>query len=85
MRKWPRHALLPTLTAGHYGTSNNGDPGGGRGVYAKRGKPSLFTLAKERGGKLNPQWCEWFMGFPLGWTDIADARSVMPARRHKLK
>ena len=22
------------------------------------------------GGKLNPTWVEWLMGFPLGWTDL---------------
>ena len=22
------------------------------------------------GGKLNPMWVEWLMGFPLGWTDL---------------
>ena len=22
------------------------------------------------GGKLNPTWTEWLMGFPLGWTDL---------------
>jgi hypothetical protein len=27
---------------------------------------SLSALA---GGKLNPQWVEWLMGFPEGWTD----------------
>lgn len=21
-------------------------------------------------GDLNPQWAEWFMGFPIGWTDL---------------
>ena len=24
------------------------------------------------GGKLNPMWVEWLMGFPLGWTDLGD-------------
>lgn len=24
------------------------------------------------GGKLNPTWVEWLMGFPLGWTDLGD-------------
>jgi hypothetical protein len=24
-----------------------------------------------RGGKLNPMWVEWLMGWPLGWTDCA--------------
>jgi len=23
-----------------------------------------------RGGKLNPQWVEWLMGWPSGWTDL---------------
>lgn len=22
------------------------------------------------GGKLNPMWIEWLMGFPIGWTDL---------------
>jgi hypothetical protein len=22
------------------------------------------------GGKLNPQWVEWLLGFPIGWTDL---------------
>lgn len=24
------------------------------------------------GGKLNPMWVEWLMGFPTGWTDLED-------------
>ena len=24
------------------------------------------------GGKLNPTWVEWLMGFPTGWTDLED-------------
>jgi hypothetical protein len=23
-------------------------------------------------GKLNPEWVEWLMGFPVGWTDLED-------------
>jgi len=23
-------------------------------------------------GPLNPAWCEWFMGFPIGWTELED-------------
>ena len=23
-------------------------------------------------GKLNPQWVEWLMGYPVGWTDLKD-------------
>jgi DNA (cytosine-5)-methyltransferase 1 len=24
------------------------------------------------GGRLNPTWVEWLMGFPTGWTDLED-------------
>jgi hypothetical protein len=24
------------------------------------------------GGKLNPMWVEWLMGFPIGWTNLED-------------
>lgn len=41
-----RIPLLPTPTAARFGTSNNGDPGDGRGAYAQKGKPSLSTLAQ---------------------------------------
>ena len=27
-------------------------------------------LAGAVGGQLNPNWVEWLMGFPLGWTDL---------------
>lgn len=27
-------------------------------------------LAKAESGQLNPQWVEWLMGFPTGWTDL---------------
>jgi len=28
------------------------------------------TLAAQVGGKLNPDWVEWLMGWPIGWTDL---------------
>ena len=28
------------------------------------------TLAAQVGGKLNPPWVEWLMGWPTGWTDL---------------
>jgi hypothetical protein len=27
------------------------------------------------GGRLNPTWVEWLMGFPLGWTDLEDSET----------
>jgi len=32
-----------------------------------RGKGNLGEVV---GGKLNPMWVEWLMGFPEGWTDL---------------
>jgi hypothetical protein len=29
------------------------------------------NLNDQIGGKLNPMWVEWLMGWPLGWTDCA--------------
>jgi hypothetical protein len=34
---------------------------------ALRNEPSLASIA---GGKLNPTWVEWLMGWPLEWTDL---------------
>ena len=33
---------------------------------SKRNTP---TLAAQVGGHLNPDWVEWLMGWPIGWTD----------------
>lgn len=71
MQKWAGHrALLPTLTATRYGSTNNGCPKDGRENYATAGTPSLDTLAVTGGGTLSPTWCEWFMGFPRGWVTL---------------
>ena len=32
-----------------------------------RGKSNLGEVV---GGQLNPDWVEWLMGLPVGWTDI---------------
>ena len=38
----------------------------------------IITLEEKKamqagnGGRLNPMWVEWLMGFPLGWTDLED-------------
>jgi DNA (cytosine-5)-methyltransferase 1 len=38
----------------------------------KSGKTQKYgdTLPNVVGGKLNPTWVEWLMGWPLGWTDL---------------
>lgn len=38
--------------------------------HGQRGLPAAVHRAGGT-GKLNPQWVEWLMGFPPGWTDCA--------------
>lgn len=35
-------------------------------------------LQTEVGGTLNPDWVEWLMGFPIGWTDIGMQNRIFP-------
>lgn len=50
--------LLPTPNAQN--AKANGE------IHGEGGQ-SLDVLV---GGRLNPTWVEWLMGFPLGWTDL---------------
>jgi hypothetical protein len=55
-------ARLPTLAARDYRSPNAKS-------YAERGGGKKGEqLPNAVGGPLNPEWCEWFMGFPIGWT-----------------
>lgn len=47
-----------------------------RNYSGKTGKHVQMTLRRavtweNRTGKLNPQWVEWLMGFPIGWTELS--------------
>jgi len=44
-------------------------------MHKDRGYPSEYDrneipLAAQVGGPLNPDWVEWLMGWPIGWTDL---------------
>lgn len=58
----PTHLRLrmPTLTA----HDSKGCAGPGQ---LRRNSPGVSGAV---GGPPNPTWCEWFMGFPLGWTAL---------------
>jgi hypothetical protein len=34
------------------------------------GGGQMSSLRTEIGGKLNPRWVEWLMGYPIGWTSL---------------
>ena len=80
----PRESLcgkarrLPTITARDGRTIKGNVPKPGH-----QGQPSLAqTLGNpKKGGRLNPMWCEWFMGFPIGWTDAESKHSETACRQ----
>jgi DNA (cytosine-5)-methyltransferase 1 len=55
-----RDKMFPTPTA-HNSKEGN---------YPSEQNRNTPTLATHAGGKLNPMWVEWLMGWPLGWTDL---------------
>lgn len=66
-----KHCRFPTLTA------NDCKPAGKVEVMEYRQENRRTTVQRLRsavtepeqlGGTLNPDWCEWFMGWPIGWT-----------------
>jgi len=40
------------------------------GAYPAEYTRNTPTLAAQIGGKVNPEWNEWRMGWPIGWTDL---------------
>jgi hypothetical protein len=70
-----RHGRLPTLLARDWKDGTNPSPHGRHSEslpVVLNNNPRLPTLratdGEDLGGTLNPDWCEWFMGWPIGWT-----------------
>jgi len=65
----------PTLTAqANWPTPRTKGMCGGSGAWAQLKENTTIEEARlmgaGNGGKLNPMWVEWLMGWPLGWTDL---------------
>lgn len=58
---------MPTLAASDWKGRS------GAGHLSRHGAKRLSDAMPADGGPLNPTWCEWFMGFPLGWTELPDS------------
>ena len=59
MRNWP------TPRAGNPGSRPNGKGGKILAEEVKKKEENMIP-----GGQLNPDWVEWLMGWPVGWTDL---------------
>ena len=57
-----RHGRLPTLLARDWKDGQEN-----RRTTVQRLRCAV-TEPEQLGGTLNPDWCEWFMGWPIGWT-----------------
>ena len=47
-------------------TTQDAKNNGGQSQHERNSKP----LNAEVGGSLNPEFCEWLMGYPIGWTEL---------------
>lgn len=66
--------LIPTPRASDYkGAATNRFAGGGH----YRHQLHELTEATPFGiiGRLNPEWVEWLMGFPVGWTELSPSET----------
>jgi hypothetical protein len=75
---WEQRTLEQTIRGTEYGLSPKGMdtfPTPTAHNSQEHACPSEYlrhtpTLATHAGGKLNPTWTEWLMGWTLGWTDL---------------
>lgn len=72
-------ALWPTPTAnqhqGHGYQKHGAGPVSLTLTGAARASSGL-EYDRAASGHLNPQWVEWLMGFPAGWTDLEDSGTL---------
>jgi DNA (cytosine-5)-methyltransferase 1 len=76
-----RHSLNLSTAVQNWPTPTYGKLAGGTGGFNQIEELYLtgqVTLEEKKamqagnGGRLNPTWVEWLMGFPTGWTDLED-------------
>jgi hypothetical protein len=69
-------AMWPTPRAGSmYGGSGSGQIIEERYSEGTISEEERRSMRSGNGGKLNPTWVEWLMGFPTGWTDLEDSET----------
>jgi len=71
--------IWPTPTARDY-RSDSASP---EWTAARQADTRGKTLPFAAGGMLNPEWVEWLMGYPAGWTELEP--SEMPSSRRSRK
>ena len=65
MKNWP----TPVCQDSRHATTRHLDPKN-QHWKSNLGEVVMSLEAPNIGGRLNPTWVEWLMGWPLGWTDL---------------
>jgi len=66
--------MWPTPTARDYrhsGSKEGYEKRKGKHVQALNEEVCWMKFGEQKGGQLNPDWVEWLMGYPPGYTDIS--------------
>ena len=65
-----RHSMdLPTMVRWRSPTATEGI-GGSQDPKKRKAGHHTIRLRDQVGGPLNPEWVEWLIGWPIGWTDL---------------
>ena len=64
--------IWPTPTANGWGSTGHQQMLDSQVQQGQITKDEKRQMVQGHGGKLNPTWVEWLMGFPIGWTDLED-------------
>jgi hypothetical protein len=68
-RTWKKLWPTPDANMGMRGVSKN------LSLIRPSGAKRQISLNDVIGGKLNPTWVEWLMGFPVEWTDLNNSET----------
>jgi len=69
---WPTPAARDYKGANSYERTKNKLEQGERAQMGQLPNAVMMQEGKQISGSLNPQWVEWLMGYPEGWTDLKD-------------
>jgi hypothetical protein len=64
--------MWPTATARDYKGGRTPETLAKAGRNETNSLPDAVNAQMGKTGSLNPQWVEWLMGYPEGWTDLED-------------
>jgi hypothetical protein len=62
----------------HKGAGQSGDLRDRLDYTVERGGTKSATFEKNAAGQLSPNWVEWLMGWPIGWTDLTATHLIQP-------